>query len=468
MLEKVEPHFEKGGKWEKLHPVYDGLATFMFTPKHTAKNGVHVKDGIDLKRTMTMVILALIPCLLFGMYNTGHQHYLALGENINPGDAIFDKFFFGLLATLPLIIVSYGVGLGVEFIFCIIKGHAIQEGFLVSGMLIPLVMPIDVPLWMVAVATIFAVVIGKEVFGGTGMNILNVALTARAFLFFAHPTKMSGSDVWIGEIPRDSEGLAATEKMAHYGAVHGDKMDVVNKAGEQIGVVDKNTGAILEGVDAFSGATPLGDLASTIALNKDVVKWEDKIEAIGSSDPETVTNLTESIAQNKDQISGIMDNLPDFWDAFFGFMPGSIGETSAFACLLGAGLLLFTGIGSWRIMLSMLLGGLSMGLIFNAFSDVNPFFTLPAHMHLVYGGFAFGMVFMATDPVTAAQTNRGKWIYGFLAGFLAIMIRVFNPAYPEGVMMAILFMNVMAPLIDHYVIQGNVKRRMKRAKLAAA
>ncbi|HAC15918.1 MAG TPA: NADH:ubiquinone reductase (Na(+)-transporting) subunit B [Bacteroidetes bacterium] len=382
-LERLKPNFEKGGKLAKYWPVYDGFATFLFVPGHPVhRGGAHIRDGIDLKRTMNTVITALIPALLFGMWNTGYQHYLALGI-----DATFlEQFIFGAIKVLPLVIVSYAVGLGTEFFFCVIRGHQINEGYLVSGMLIPLIMPVDLPLWMLALSVIFAVVIGKEVFGGTGMNIFNPALLARAFAFFAYPAYMSGDTVWV---------------------------NVSTSAGQAV-------------VDGFSGATALGTLATT-----------------GT----TVFSA---------------------WDAFVGTIPGSIGETSVIAILLGAGILLFTGIGSWRIMLSALLGGAAMGLIFNAvapyaLSEVQQqFMAVPYWHQLILGGFAFGIVFMATDPVSGSQTDTGKWIYGFLIGFLAIMIRVFNPAYPEGVMLAILFMNTMAPLIDHYVVQANVKRRKNR------
>jgi Na+-transporting NADH:ubiquinone oxidoreductase subunit B len=320
----------------------------------------------------------MVPCLLFGMWNTGYQHYLALGIDAS----MMDNFIFGALKVLPIVIVSYATGLTVEFIFAILRKHTINEGFLVSGMLIPLVMPVDVPLWMVAVSTVFAVIIGKEVFGGTGMNILNPALTARAFLFFAYPTKMSGDEVWIN---------TSLEK------------------GQKV-------------VDGFSGATPLGDAAA-----------------------------------------GLADRIPGIQESFLGMIPGSIGETSTLACLIGAAILLYTGIGSWRIMLSVFIGGYVMALLFNLAGTTTLMQLTPIH-HLVLGGFAFGAVFMATDPVTAAQTNTGKYIYGFLIGFFAIMLRVFNPAYPEGMMLAILFMNVMAPLIDHYVIEANIRRRLKRVK----
>jgi Na+-transporting NADH:ubiquinone oxidoreductase subunit B len=328
---------------------------------------------------MILVVVSLIPCLLFGIWNTGYQHYRALGVT----DASFmDNFIFGAIKVMPIVIVSYAVGLGVEFTFAIIRKHQVNEGFLVTGMLIPLIMPVDVPLWMVAIATIFAVVIGKEVFGGTGMNILNPALTARVFLFFAYPTKMSGADVWVNTEADKGQKVA----------------------------------------DAFSGATPLGNAAS-----------------------------------------GYADKMPTVWESFIGTIPGSIGETSALACLVGAAILIYTGIGSWKIILSVFAGGFVMAAIFNMFG-LNALMQISPLHHLVLGGFAFGAVFMATDPVTAAQTNTGKYIYGFLIGLLSIMLRVFNPAYPEGVMLAILFMNVMAPLIDHYIIQANIKRRLKRPK----
>ncbi len=380
LLDKIKPNFEKGGKLEKFYPAFNAFETFLFVPEHTAPpDGSHVRDAIDLKRTMILVVISLVPCLLFGIWNTGYQHDKAIG---NLSTSFIDQIIFGAIKVMPVVIVSYAAGLTVEFIFAIIRKHTINEGFLVSGMLIPLVMPVDVPLWMVAVSTIFAVIIGKEVFGGTGMNILNPALTARAFLFFAYPTKMSGNEVWINT-------------------------DV--SKGQHI-------------VDGFSGATPLGEAAA-----------------------------------------GFADKIPGFWESFIGTIPGSIGETSTVACLLGAAILLYTGIGSWRIMISVVAGGLLMAFIFNLFGSNTLMQIAPLH-HLVLGGFAFGAVFMATDPVTAAQTNRGKFIYGFLIGLFAIMIRVFNPAYPEGMMLAILFMNVMAPLIDHYVVRANIRRRLKRVK----
>jgi len=327
------------------------------------------------------------------MWNTGHQHFLALGQFMELGDGFMDKFLFGAMKVLPIVIVSYAVGLGIEFGIAVAKNHSVNEGYLVSGMLIPLIMPVEVPLWMVAVATAFAVLIGKEVFGGTGMNILNPALTARAFLFFAYPTKMSGNLVWVS-----TEGQAT--------------------------------------VDGYTGETLLA---------------------------QSINSSTQYIDQAGASYSSVADTI---YAAFMGWVPGSIGETSTLAILLGAAILLFTGIGSWRIMLSFLLGGLSMSYIFNMWG-ANPFMDVNPILQICMGGFMFGMVFMATDPVSAAQTNTGKWIYGFLAGFLGIMIRVFNPAYPEGIMMGILFMNVMAPLIDHYVVEANIKRRLKRATVTA-
>ena len=379
ILNSVKPHFEKGGKLEKLYPAYDAFETFLFVPDHTSHNGAHMRDAIDLKRTMFTVVLALIPALIFGMWNTGYQHFLALG--ITEPDCI-ESLIYGATKVLPMIAVSYGVGLGIEFAFAISRGHSVNEGYLVTGLLIPMIMPADLPLWMLAIAVVFAVVIGKEVFGGTGMNILNPALTARAFLFFAYPTMMSGDKVWI------------------------------SLGGEQA-------------VDGFSGATPLANA-----------------------------------------IEGGVNAIPSIMESFIGIIPGSIAETSGVAILIGAVLLLISGIASWRVMIGMFLGGYTMGLIFNGFADSadNLYMAVPAIHQIVMGGFLFGMVFMATDPVSAAQTNKGKWIYGFLTGLLCILIRVVNPAYPEGVMMAILFMNVMAPLVDHYVVSANINRRMKRVK----
>ncbi|NBU90588.1 MAG: NADH:ubiquinone reductase (Na(+)-transporting) subunit B [Flavobacteriia bacterium] len=394
ILHKMEPNFVKGAKYEKWNPLFETIATFAFTPKLVTTKGAHIRDGVDLKRTMMMVIIALIPCLLFGIYNTGHWQMVAeLGNrNLPYWENGLNKFWNGSIIVLPLIVVSYGVGLGIEFIFGMLRGHSLHEGFLVSGMLIPLTMPADVPLWMVGVATAFAVIIGKEIFGGTGMNIINVALTARAFLFFAYPTSMSGDKVW----------MAGTETTK---------------------------------VDGFTGSTALGDLATFM------------------SDKPVFQNLNGFTSEYT------------LSESFIGMIPGSVGETSTLACLIGAGILLITGVGSLRIMASFFVGGLAMGLLLNLMGG-NPYFELPAVYHLVIGSFAFGAIFMATDPVSAAQTAKGKLVYGFLGGLLAILIRVLNPAYPEGVMLAILFMNISAPLIDYYVIQGNINRRLKRIKTA--
>ena len=379
-IDKIKPNFEKGGKLEMFYSTFEGFETFLFVPNKVTQKGSHIRDAIDLKRTMIIVVLALVPALLFGIWNVGYQNALATGSPTE----FWPIVLFGLGKVLPIIVVSYLVGLGIEFTFAQIRKHEINEGFLVTGMLIPLIVPVDIPLWMVALATAFTVVIGKEVFGGTGMNIFNPALLARAFLFFAYPSHMSGDYVWVANLSK-GEGI----------------------------------------IDGFSGATPLANAASY-------------------------------------QI----DKIPSAMDMFLGFIPGSIGETSTLAILIGAFILILTGIGSWKIIVSTLLGGLSMGLIFNAFA-VNPFMEIPAWHHLIMGGFAFGAVFMATDPVTASQTEKGKWIYGFLIGLFAVLVRVVNPAYPEGMMLAILLMNAFAPLIDHYVIQASIKKRKKRAAAAA-
>lgn len=393
-LDRIKPSFEKGGKLQMFHSTFEAFESFLFVPDKVTTRGTHIRDSIDLKRTMTVVIIALMPALLFGMWNVGFQHTVAFGLK----DWTFWQMFgFGFLRVLPIIIVSYVVGLGIEFIFAQIRHHEVNEGFLVSGMLIPLIMPVDVPLWMVAIATAFAVIIGKEVFGGTGMNIFNPALLARAFLFFAYPSKMSGDVVWIA-------GL-------------GDK-------GAQV-------------VDGFSGATPLA------------------VAATGAGD-----------AAHNMSVDQLVGHMPSAYDMFMGFIPGSIGETSTLAILLGAIILIATGVGSWKIILSTVLGGLGVGLLLN-WAGANPYMELPAYYHLIMGGFAFGAVFMATDPVSGAQTETGKWIYGFLIGAMAVIIRVLNPAYPEGMMLAILLMNTFAPLIDYYVVQSNIKRRLRRAKVSA-
>jgi Na+-transporting NADH:ubiquinone oxidoreductase subunit B len=382
----------------KMAPAFNAIHTFLYLPNEVTHGGTHIKAADDLKRTMNTVILALVPCLIFGMFNAGYQHYAAIDGSLR-ADVLanfftFDNLWIGIIKVLPLVIVSYGIGLLVEFIFAVIKGHEVEEGYLVTGMLVPLIVPVDTPLWMLAVAVVFGVIIGKEVFGGTGMNILNPALTIRAFLFFAYPTWMSGDKVWV--------------------------YDAVERAGT---------------ADAISGETILG-----------------------------------SYAQNQEVIYSTFDK-------FMGFIPGSVGETSTFLILLGAAFLIFTKIGSWRIILSTFAGAAVMGLIFNQIvaadiiTESSKFYGLMNTVwweHLMIGGLAFGAVYMATDPVTSSQTNKGKWIYGFLIGFISIMIRVFNPAYPEGVFLAILLMNVFAPTIDHYVLQGNVKKRLNRIKVKTA
>ena len=369
-LDKLKKPFEKGGKLEKFYPAFEPFETFLFVPNHTTKSGSHIRDAVDLKRTMVTVIIALIPALLYGIYNTGYQYFIQTGLEFT----FLDAFLHGSYKILPMIIVSYVVGLSIEFGFAVYRGHSVNEGYLVTGLLIPMIMPVDMPLWMLAISVIFAVLIGKEAFGGTGMNILNPALTARAFAFFAYPTYMSGDKVWVSEASN---------------------------------------------IDAISGETILGSLAA---------------------------------GQNIDYSSMQM---------FWGSIPGSVAETSVLFVLIGAALLLYTGVGSWRIMLSSIIGASLVGYLFNLWG-ANELMSFDWYNHLLIGGFAFGIVFMATDPVSAAQTQRGKWIYGFLIGALCILIRVFNPAYPEGVMLAILLMNVFAPTIDHYVIQSNINKRKKR------
>lgn len=388
-IQKTKPNFEKGGKYEKWLPIYESFETFLHVPGNVTLKGSHVRDAIDLKRALILVIFALIPTLLYGMYNVGSLYYTSIGENFTMWEALG----YGFLKVLPLIIVSYVVGLGIEFMFCYIRGHEISEGYLVSGLIIPMIVPVDIPLWELAIAVAFAVIIGKEAFGGTGMNIVNPALLARAFLFFAYPGNMSGSSVWVHT------------------------SDVAT-------------------VDGFSGETILGQLNAGVA-------------------PEA--------------IHGVGMNQLSVCDLFVGNYAGCVGETSVIAILIGAVILLFTGIASYRIMLSVFAGGFLMGLVMNAIApEGNMVMNFPAFQQLLIGGFAFGAVFMATDPVTAAQTNIGKWIYGFLIGVFAIMIRCFNPAYPEGMMLAILLMNVFAPLIDHLVVQANIKKRLKRAKVTNA
>jgi Na+-transporting NADH:ubiquinone oxidoreductase subunit B len=375
IFEKTKPHVQKGAKYHWLHSTHEGFFTLFFVPKNTSKSGSHIHDYIDLKRTMTVVILALLPALFFGSWNIGYQNGLAFG--IERG--LLENFLFGFLKILPLIVVSYVVGLGIEFASAQIRGHEVNEGFLVSGMLIPLIVPVNIPLWMLALAVAFAVIFGKEIFGGTGYNIMNVALIARAFLFFAYPSHMTGDKVWIYKLTENAP------------------------------------------IDGFSGATPLAQLA----------------------------------------LGDTSDKIISFGDMFMGFMPGSIGETSTLAVLIGAFILIVTGIGSWKIMVSTVAGALAIGLLCNIIA-VNEYMALPPYYHLVMGGFAFGTVFMATDPVTASQTEKGNWIYGFMIGALAVLIRVFNPAYPEGMMLAILLMNVWAPLIDYFIVESHIKRRLKR------
>ncbi len=370
-IDQIKKPFEKGQKFEKFAPAINALDTFLYVPNHTTKHGAHIRDAVDLKRTMITVVLALIPALIFGIYNAGYQHFI----QIEGSDMSFANLFFhGLWKVLPMIIVSYAVGLGIEFAFAIFRGHEVNEGYLVSGLLIPMVMPVDLPLWMLAISVAFAVIIGKEAFGGTGMNIFNPALLARAFAFFAYPTFMSGDKIWVSD--------ATT-------------------------------------IDGVSGETILG-----------------------------------SLAQGKEVAYSTMD-------MFLGFIPGSIGETSVLAILIGAFILIATGVGSWKIMVSGVIGAALTAMMFNAVG-LTALMNFDWINHLVVGGFAFGIVFMATDPVSAAQTDKGKIIYGLLIGFFSIMIRVFNPAYPEGVMLAILLMNTLAPTIDYFVVNGNIAKRKKR------
>ena len=384
LVDKIKPTFEKGGKLGFLHSTFDAFETFLFVPNTVTKRGAHVRDCVDLKRVMIMVVIALVPAMLFGIWNTGYQHSLAFGLDWG----FWNIVLYGLVKVLPLYIVSYLVGLGIEFVSAQIQGHEVNEGYLVSGMLIPLIVPVDVPLWMLAIAVAFAVIIGKEVFGGTGMNIWNPALLTRAFLFFSYPSMMSGDTVWTGGVTRFmNEGVAF-------------------QAGNGL-------------VDGFSGATPLANA--------------------------TLANLQ-----------------PQFMDMVLGTIPGSVGETSVIAILIGAAILLWTGVASWKIMVSSVIGGLAIGYLGYAVGATD----LPGYYQLVMGGFLFGTVFMATDPVTSAQTECGKWIYGFLVGALAVTVRIWNPGYPEGMMLAILLMNTFAPLIDHYVVEGSIKRRAKKVKTA--
>jgi len=387
LLDNAKPQFSKGGRFEKLHYVFDAAETFLFVPGESCADGVHVKDGIDLKRTMFTVVVALLPCLLFGIWNVGHQHFLAAGELPDVWSGFLAKAWLGLGVVLPMLVVSYGVGLGIEFLFAVLRGHPVNEGFLVTGLLIPLIMPPTIPLWMLALATAFAVVIGKEAFGGTGMNILNVALVARVFLFFAYPASMTGDAIWVAGPPSKF-------------------------------------------VDAYSGATPLA------------VAYSGGMDAL----------LTEPGSRFT------LSNL------FWGTVPGSVGETSVVAIMLGALILIATGIGSWRIMVTVIAGAVACAALFQ-WVGIGPFQNVPPHYHLAMGSVLFAAVFMATDPVTAAHTEKGKLVYGLLIGIIGMLIRIANPAYPEGWMLAILLMNVFAPAIDHVFVAANIRRRGARATL---
>lgn len=391
-LDQIKHQVEKGGKYHRWYFVYEMIETFLYAPNTTAHSiGTHIRDANNLKRMMITVVVALVPCLLFGVYNVGHTHFLATGGLATA--SLWDKILIGAKVVLPIVLVAYSAGGLVEVTFATIRRHPVNEGFLVTGMLIPLIMPPTVPLWQVALATIFAVVIAKEVFGGTGMNVLNVAMTARAFLYFAYPSDMSG-DVWY---------YVGDEQYAN----------------------------------GFSGATPLGLAAETIVVE--------------GAQPVVAT------------LNSFQDGLYEFWNLVIGLIPGSIGSTSLLMVLIGAVILIASGVGSWKIILSGFLGVLVMGLVFNM-AGANEYMDLPAHYHLAMGGVAFGIVFMATDPVSATHTEQGKWIYGALIGMITVIIRVLNPAYPEGIMLAVLFMNVFAPLIDHYVVARNKQRRRLRLK----
>ena len=395
-IDKIKPAFTKGGRFSALESVFDGFETFLFVPNTTSKRrGAHVHDAIDSKRTMSVVIFALLPALLFGMYNVGLQHNIAV-ENM--GASFWSTFFYGFLSVLPQIIVSYAVGLGIEFIIAQMKHEEIQEGFLVTGILIPMIIPVETPLWMIAVATAFAVVFAKEVFGGTGYNVFNVALITRAFLFFSYPAAMSGDSVWV-------------------------------RLGSTFGL-----GGAEKAVDGFSGATPLGQIAAAKGMLPDI----------------------------HNTLGGPLTD----WNAFLGFLPGSVGEVSTLAILIGACILIYTGIASYKIMVSGVVGVFAMAAVFNAIG-ATPAMQVSALHHLIYGGFAFGIVFMATDPVTAARTEAGKWVYGFLIGVMVVFIRVLNAGYAEGMMLAILLMNTFAPLIDYIVVERNTQKRLKRLSAKA-
>ena len=394
-IDKIKPAFSKGGRFSALESVFDGFETFLFVPNTTSKRrGAHVHDAIDSKRTMSVVIFALLPALLFGMYNVGLQHNIAVGVEAS----FWSTFFYGFLSVLPQLIVSYAVGLGIEFIIAQMKHEEIQEGFLVTGILIPMIIPVETPLWMIAVATAFAVVFAKEVFGGTGYNVFNVALITRAFLFFSYPAAMAGDSVWVRL--GSTFGLGGEEKV----------------------------------VDGFTGATPLGQIAAAKGMLPDI----------------------------HNTLGGPLTD----WDAFLGFLPGSVGEVSTLAILIGAAILIYTGIASYKIMVSGVVGVFAMAAVFNAIG-ATPAMQVSALHHLIYGGFAFGIVFMATDPVTAARTETGKWFYGFFIGVMVVFIRVLNAGYAEGMMLAILLMNTFAPLIDYIVVERNTQKRLKRLSAKA-
>jgi Na+-transporting NADH:ubiquinone oxidoreductase subunit B len=384
LVDKIKPTFEKGGKLAFLHSTFDAFETFLFVPNTVTKKGAHVRDCVDIKRVMIIMVMALIPAFLFGIWNTGYQHALAFGLDWG----FWDIIWYGLIKIVPLFLVTYIVGLGIEFISAQLRGHEVNEGYLVTGFILPLIVPVDIPLWMLAVATAFAVIIGKEVFGGTGMNIWNPALIARAFLFFSYPSSMSGDYAWIGGLQKAANGGIPW---------------------------NSGNGAI---VDGFSGATPLA------------------------------TPSMEALSQKG----------YDLWNLIIGTVPGSVGETSVIAILLGAILLIATGVASWKIMLSSIAGGLFVGYL----GYIGGATDLPCWYHLILGGFLFGTVFMATDPVTSCQTECGKWIYGFLTGAICVVVRLFNPGYAEGMMLAILLMNTFAPLIDHLVIESSIKRNNKK------
>lgn len=411
LFKKIEPDKKKS---PFLHTAYDAFFTFAFTPNTTTSGkGVHIRDGMDLKRTMVIVVLALQLCYVFGTYNIGHQHFSAVG--MYPGflEGFHLKLGHGLIQLLPIFIWTHVVGLGIEFWFAAKKGHAVEEGFLVSGALIPLIMPPDIPIWILCVSVAFAVILGKEAFGGTGMNIWNVALLARVFVFFAYPTTISGDEVWVSGFESMAPGSAVDYGWAH---------NLLNGLFSWMNIDTFNSAAVV--ADGYSGATPLA-----LAYQGG---WE---------------NVTQNFT------------VAQMW---WGTIPGSIGESPKPLILIGAAVLIATGIASWRIMLSMFLGAAFMGLVFNAWG-ATPFMEVPWYYHFYIGSFFFAMAFMATDPVTASSTNTGKWIYGFLIGAIGLLIRVFNPAYPEGWMLAILFLNTMAPLIDHYVLEANMKKRLSHA-----